>query len=146
METCGSSKIKAAQEKALARARSNHRPDGAEQTNWANKAGRNRSPANLDRKRSCPEAAPSILAIPRSFPPQQSVRPFTISPFIPANSWLGCSHRGMLNVSLLGFHFFFSFELPYLKASKKANRATDLNVTNQSEQNHLMSASSLCRM
>ena len=52
----------------------------------------------------------------------------------------------MLNVSLLGFHFFFSFELPYLKASKKTNLATDLNVTNQSEQNHLMSASSLCRM
>ena len=68
------------------------------------------------------------------------------SPFIPANSWLGRSHRGMLNVSLLGFHFFFSFELPYLKASKKTNLATDLNVTNQSEQNHLMSASSLCRM
>lgn len=69
-----------------------------------------------------------------------------LSPFIPANSWLGRSHRGMLNVSLLGFHFFFSFELPYLKASKKANLATDLNVTNRSEQNHLMSASSLCRM
>src|SRR5713101_5369440 len=66
----------------------------------------------------------------------------TRSPFIPANSWLGRSHRGMLNVSLLGFHLFFSFELPYLKASKKANLATDLNVTNQSEQNHLMSASS----
>jgi len=56
-----------------------------------------------------------------------------LSPFIPANSWLGRSHRGMLNVSLSGFHFFFSFELPYLKASKKANLATDLTVTNQSE-------------
>src|SRR5438309_862771 len=74
------------------------------------------------------------------------LRSIPISPFIPANGWLGRSHRGMLNVSLLGFHFFFSFELPYLKASKKANLATDLNVTNQSEQNHLMSASSLCRM
>jgi len=78
------------------------------------------------------------------FPESDSTR--AGSPFIPANGWLGRSHRGMLNVSLLGFHFFFSFELPYLKASKKANRATDLNVTNQSEQNHLMSASSLCRM
>ena len=43
------------------------------------------------------------------------------SPFIPANGRLGCSHRGMLNVSWLGFDFFFSFELPYLKASKKAH-------------------------
>jgi hypothetical protein len=48
------------------------------------------------------------------------------SPFIPANGWLGCSHRRMLNVSLLGSHFFFSFELPYLKVSKKAHLATDL--------------------
>jgi hypothetical protein len=34
----------------------------------------------------------------------------------------------MRNVSLLGFHFFFSFALPYLKASKKAHLATDLNA------------------
>jgi len=34
----------------------------------------------------------------------------------------------MLNVSWLGFDFFFSFELPYLKASNKAHLATDLNA------------------
>jgi hypothetical protein len=41
---------------------------------------------------------------------------------------LGCSHKGMLNESLLGCYFFFSFELPYLKASKKAHLAKDLNA------------------
>jgi hypothetical protein len=51
-----------------------------------------------------------------------SVRPR--SPF-PAKGWLGCSHRRLLNVSMLGSHFFFSFELPYLKAFKKAHVATD---------------------
>jgi hypothetical protein len=49
-------------------------------------------------------------------------------------------------VSLLGSHFFFSFELPYLKVSKKAHVATDLYASESSEQNYLMSASSLCRM
>jgi hypothetical protein len=51
--------------------------------------------------------------------------PRHLSPFIPAKGWLGFSHRRLLNVSMLGSHFFFSFELPYLKASKKAHVATD---------------------
>jgi hypothetical protein len=37
-------------------------------------------------------------------------------------------HRGTVNESLLGCHFFFSFELPYLKTSKKAHLVTDLNA------------------
>jgi hypothetical protein len=45
----------------------------------------------------------------------------------PMFGW-GAPIKGCSTSTLLGCHFFFSFELPYLKASQKAHLAKDLNA------------------
>jgi hypothetical protein len=58
-------------------------------------------------------------------------------PFIPANPSMRCSAIEALSVPLLGFSFFFSFELSYQRAPKKPHLEIDLAVSSQSARKSL---------